>query len=164
MTLHQARICLWGLAAFLVFAATLILYWGTRAPLGIGDAPGPEVFQKDLRQTPRKEALPPLKEFDSFSRLDLRPALFDAPPPPPADPKPVAAPKRPPPINFKLTGTILEPENSYALFLNPKGVVEFKKTGETIEGAEVLEISPDKVTVLYQEERIVMKIETNVNP
>lgn len=84
----------------------------------------------------------------------LRGPLYD---PPPA----VAAAKKfvPPPMPVQLTGMIVEPDQSLAIFRDRSGKVEFCNVGQKIGEVEVLEITEDHVVVRYYGESVTMTLD-----
>jgi hypothetical protein len=59
----------------------------------------------------------------------------------------------------RLSGTIVEPGHSRALLVDAEGKMELKAVGERIGGVEVVEIGQDTCVVLYQGNRITLKID-----
>ncbi len=100
-------------------------------------------------------AMPALDTFESIWRLNLQRPLFDAPPP-------VAvrrAVPKPPSLAVKLAGTVVESGRSKAMFIASNGKVEFKGVGENISGAELLEITPERVSVRYRGKTVDLVLE-----
>jgi hypothetical protein len=89
----------------------------------------------------------------------LRRPLFD--PPPPA---PVVVVKAPPqPIRARLLATVIESENSTAMFRLAKGQVVFRKVGEPLDteepGAEIFKIETGAVSVRRGNEELRLSVE-----
>jgi len=91
-----------------------------------------------------------LDELQQLCATDLRPPLFD--PPPPTDTRTVAAP-RPAPMTVRLIGTVFEPGHSMAMFQKRDGGIELCAEGERVDdaGGEVVVTRIDRqvVTVVY---------------
>lgn len=92
--------------------------------------------------------VPPLKSFEAVWELNLRTPLYDNAAPTRVQARAV--------FPARLMGTILEPDNSQAMFATASGV-EFKRIGDTIADAQVVEIGADSVTVLFQGDRLTLR-------
>lgn len=82
---------------------------------------------------------------------DLRYPLYD--------PKPIQVKAAPPPkpvLKAKLVGTVLEPGFTYAIFTDASGKQTLVPVGQSIEGAEVLEIADGKAVVKFCGETITL--------
>ncbi len=75
----------------------------------------------------------PLAEYAVIWRTNLSGPLFDAPPPPPKPPEPVRLP-------ITLAGTATEEGQAFAFFRTADGRIKTVAVGQTIEGAELLEV------------------------
>lgn len=64
---------------------------------------------------------------------------------------PTAAPKPEPTLDlaFKLIGTVIEPDHSFAIFQVAPGQIEVRRVGETAGVAELISIGPRRVTIRY---------------
>ncbi len=94
--------------------------------------------------------IPPLESFKSVWAVDLRKPLFDG----------GAGPSNKPAFAAKLAGTVVEPGFSQAMFSLPGGQTEMHKVGDEVAGAEVLEINADSAIVLFDGQRLTLKMET----
>jgi hypothetical protein len=96
----------------------------------------------------------PLSDFAVIHARDLKKPLFDVvatAAPPPDVPKPQ--------LTVTLVGTAVEPGFTYGLFRLKSGEVKIVERGQTIEGAEVTEVSEDSATVRFHGELITLKAE-----
>ncbi len=90
------------------------------------------------------ETQPPLEEYAVIYSRDLRKPVFDIKPP---DPIKVEPPK--PKFKATLTGTVLEPGFTYALFRTSSGEDKLISVGQSIEDAEVTAIESETVTLNF---------------
>ncbi len=163
MTAHRLRSCLWATAS--VFTLGSVVLW-----VGVWwypyETPGTEVGHTAI-STDASEvhvaAFPPLSSFQSVWGLDLRRPLYDQPA------APVAAARRPavkrgPPLRVKLAGTVVEPGRSMAMFITKAGKVELKAIGERVDGAEVLDITQENVSMRYSGRTVDLKLQKKGQP
>jgi predicted lipoprotein len=80
-----------------------------------------------------------------LAQRPLRQALQDAP----------AAP--PPPLALRLSGTVVEPGRSRAVMIGSDGKSQLRAIGDVVDGAELIDISADSVTVKYLGNPVVLK-------
>lgn len=76
-------------------------------------------------------------------------------------PKPTATAEtraQAPPLTAKLTGTVIEQGRSLAMFITAAGKVELKGVGESIEGAQVKEITDRSVRLEHNGRTITMAL------
>jgi hypothetical protein len=157
MTNMQIRLGLHAAAGVLLCAAvaTVVLSLAlSYAQVPDADA---QAIQPISQDRPLK-TLAPLSAFEVVWKLDVRRPLYDA--------APVAVAKTPPPpLTFKLAGTVIEKNNSYAMFATSDGKTELKIGGEKVGGAggvggaEVLKIEDGAVTLRYYEQTINLKVQ-----
>lgn len=154
MNARRARVCLWSAAAVLAAGAGAIAVAAILMP----------VREPKVRATPSltkpgasasAESLPPLKAFAAAWSLDLRRPLYD---PPPGSVTAAKTAKPPPPLAVTLTGTVVEPGHSLAVFSAAGGKVELKAVGESAGGAEVLEIGRDTAVVWHNGEQVTLRV------
>jgi hypothetical protein len=132
------------LAATVVAAGAGFALWPVA---GVGDqaadtpAPAPA--------SPPAQARPPLSSYAVIYARDLQEPLFDAA----AGERPVARP------TVALAGTVVQPGNTFALLRTKAGQVQWARVGETVEGAEVTEITADSATVKFAGNTFTLKIE-----
>ncbi|MFG0250499.1 MAG: hypothetical protein ACF8OB_16560, partial [Phycisphaeraceae bacterium JB051] len=102
--------------------------------------------------------LPTLASFTPA--WDLRLRLVEQAPPTPPPTRPVATPPPPPakPFTAKLTGTIIEPNHSMALFTTPDGEIQFVNLGQMIEDAKVVQIQPEQVIIQHNGQTLTLEI------
>lgn len=126
-----------------VAAVAWALLWPYETTASLG-AKNPKTSRVSHDAAPQ---VPPLRVFETVWELNLRTAMYDN-----------AAPGRVQEraaFPAKLSGTIIEPGNSQAMFITATGV-EFKSVGDTIADAQVVEITANSVTVLYQGDRLTL--------
>ena len=151
MTIRDQKRLLWAinaaLAAALVTSALLL----TLLPLGVNmQAPSDGTTGRLISSTVGQTL--PLREFAVIYERDLRKPLFDAPPA-----RPIEAP--PPKLAARLIGTAVEPGFTYGLFKGKDGQTHLVEVGQKIDGAEVLQIAEGTATVLFEGERLQLKVE-----
>ena len=106
-----------------------------------------------------QSTLPTLASFTPAWDLRLRP-VQEAPPPAPTPT--VTAPPPPPPaksFTAKLTGTIIEPNHSMALFTTQTGEVQFVNLGQMVEDAKVVQIQPDQVIIERNGQTLTLEVD-----
>lgn len=91
--------------------------------------------------------LPALNAFDHAWQLQLRRPLFD-PPPVKVEVKAFV----PPPLAYRLTGTVLNPGGAMAMFVGPQGKIEIRRVGQQIGEATILDIGQDRVRINYYDQ------------
>jgi hypothetical protein len=97
-------------------------------------------------------SLRPIQDFAVIYQKDVRKPLFDA--------KPVAAEAPPPPkLSARLTGTVVEPGYTYAIFRTSAGETKLVRIGQSIEGAEVTAINEASATVKYAGQELTLPVE-----
>jgi len=134
---------LWVMDAVLAVGGVCLVGALLFRPLDAGPVcaePSPE------RVAPRPERAPvlPLEAYAAVYERDLQRPLYD--------PSPVPAPaaKPPPAPDLRLVGTVIEPDNTFALLRTRRGEVKWARIGEALEGAEVVEIESEAVTVRFK--------------
>lgn len=149
MTERNRKRLLWAVNAVLALA---ILASGglALAPLGpsVRDAPAPAPAPAvAAAETPPV----PLDAYDVICQRDLRGPLFDTA-------APQAAPAAPMPP-FHLTGTAVEPGFSFGLFRNSQGESKMVGVGESIDGAELVAVTEQAVTLKFGGRSVTMTVE-----
>ena len=103
----------------------------------------------------RAQAVVDPDELKQLCQVDLRRPLHDPPPPTP----PALPPARPPPpLNIRLSGTIIEPGHCQALIAMPDGTVQLKNIGESAGDARIQEIRDRSITVEYFGQSTVLNV------
>lgn len=97
-----------------------------------------------ITANPVEKTPPPPEEYAAIYSRDLRKPVFDIKPP---DPIKVEPPK--PKFKATLTGTVLEPGFTYALFRTSSGDDKLVSVGQSIEDAEVTAIESETVTLNF---------------
>jgi hypothetical protein len=147
MTLRTKRRWLWigsgtlaaiGLASVAALVAVPVEESDAEAVVAPVEAPPPP---------PRKM---PLAAYEAVSRRNLLQPLFDTAGPGQAAVKPT----------IKLVGTIIEKDQSFALLKAKDGQIRWAPVGETVDGAEVVEIMADSVTVRFSDQTFTLKVES----
>jgi len=93
----------------------------------------------------------PLADYAAIWGGNPRGSIYPPPPPPP----PVARKKKP--LTVRLTGTVVEPGFTYAILCGKSGQSKFVAIGQSLDGAEVVEVAADSATVRFDGESIVLK-------
>jgi len=76
------------------------------------------------------------------------------------DPKPAVVAEKPPPKPaLTVVGTVIEEGFTYALVKTQGGQVKMARVGQTVDGAEVLVVTADSVTVRFAGQEHVLKVE-----
>ena len=76
------------------------------------------------------------------------------------DPKPAVVAEKPPPKpTMTVVGTVIEEGFTYALLKTQGGQVKMARVGQTVDGAEVLVVTADSVTVRFAGQEYVLKVE-----
>ena len=92
---------------------------------------------------------PPLSAYEAISKRNVLQPLFDTPVAGQAALKPAV----------KLVGTIIEKDQSFAMLKAKDGQVKWAPVGEVVDGAEVLQIAADSVTVRFADQTFTLKVE-----
>jgi hypothetical protein len=129
-------------AATVAVGAGLALWPVGGAEDSAADPPPPAPIQ------PAAKPRPPLSAYSVIWARDLQQPLFEAQ---------AAARVINPPVT--LSGTVIQPGNTYALLRTKGGQVRWAQVGETIDGAEVTEIAADSATIRFSGEAFTLKID-----
>lgn len=157
MNTRQSRLALWGVSTVLGTATVVLLLAGWLWPYDLPQiTTGMSADTSAGRSSSDPAALPALSTFEPIWRLNLQRPLYDAPPS--AVAKQSATPK-PRSLNIKLAGTVVEPGKSMALFTTSTGKMELKGIGDDIDGARLLDIVLDRVSVQYRGKTIDLVLE-----
>jgi hypothetical protein len=141
-----------GIAATLAGAAYL--------PLGVAAPPQQPAAPQAPPNGRTHAALSPLTDYAAIYQRPLQAPLFDPPPQ-----KAVAPPPAPEPtFAARLIGTAVDPGFSYALFQTSADERKPVSVGQSIEGAEVLSIRADSVTVRFHGKTLELRIEEPTAP
>lgn len=142
MTLRTQRRLLWAVAALLALASagagTGLVLW----PLNpLESASGPAAAAADAPEETNSDASP-LSAYAVIYERDLQRPLFD--------PKPAAPKKKPPPKpTVILVGTVIAPGAARAVLKTKAGRIKMATVGQTVDGAEVLEVTADSATIRF---------------
>lgn len=100
-----------------------------------------------------------LEQYQQIWDLDLRQPLYDPPPPPvvTSTPRPQTPTSRP--LNVQLVGTIMDSSDSRGIF-NVNSQMQIKGLGDQVDGAKIVGITAETVTLLRNGERIVLNLPT----
>ena len=104
---------------------------------------------------PHATTAPSLSDFEPIFAMDLRKPLVD---PPKTDPAADALTEDSP-LSVRLSGTIIEPGRSVAIFSTGLTKTTIRQVGQEINGAEVVSIESDTVTLRYQGQLRQLKLE-----
>ena len=152
MNAYRVKTVLWlasiALAALVVLAAVRLALW----PVRIGATNPQAAPSRDVEASGAGNEAHPLEHYAVTWQRDLRRPLYDPPP--------IVAPKRArPELKIRLTGTVVEPGFTYALFATGDGKTVLARVGQKVEGAEVKSISDASVTVLFAGEMLKLKVQ-----
>ncbi len=150
MTLHTQNRMLWTLDVLLALAVVAggagLALWpiGRFEDDGVAEGVPPAATQAaaDL----------PLSAYAVLYDKDLLRPLYDAAPT-------VAAKTPPPKPTVTLVGTVIEQGFTYAMLRTKDGQVKMVAAGQTVEGAEVTEITSDSTTVRFGGQTHTLKIQ-----
>jgi hypothetical protein len=138
---------LMGAASALVVAVALLMPVAPAASSVEGRA-----FASITTRSATTESAAPGTDFSDLLDVSLSKPLVDVRPP--ARPLPVAGAASV--IGLRLTGTIVEPMHSYAVFTDPAGKTEIKSVGDLAGGSTISAINPDSVTLQYMGRSMVL--------
>jgi len=142
MTLRTQRRLLWTAAALLALASAGAGAGFVLWPLEpLASASGPAAAAADAPEETSSDASP-LSAYAVIYERDLQRPLFD--------PKPVAPKKKPPPEpTVTLVGTVIAPGAARAVLKTKGGQIKMATIGQTVDGAEVLEVTVDSATIRF---------------
>lgn len=166
MTVRKTRAWLRAVSITLIACALVVAVSAWFAPPDLRALHQPSAASSatdSSRRNASNVVLPSIQAFESVWALDLRRPLHDGVSPTKSARAPLAV---------KLTGTIIESQGkSQAIFLVPapgssgtpgtSGAmqVELHTVGERVGGAQILEIAGEAVTLLYEGERVTLRVE-----
>jgi len=162
MPIRRLRTLLWALSITLSLASLSAVSWAVWWPYHASlPQSTPATREKSASDDPGLSfGRPTLSQFEGLWDKRLRRPLYDPPPPTPK----VAEVKKLPPLQIKLLGTIIEPGKSQAMLATPRGTVELKRVGDTIDSeqppAELVTIERDRVVLKRQGDLITLEIKT----
>jgi len=105
------------------------------------------ISTSNMTVSSKTSGVPSMNDFAHAWELSLREPLYDAPAKQPVK-------FVPPPFPYVLVGTILNPDKTRAMFTSPSGKIEFRKEGETLGNAKLIQIQPEYVELLYYDKTI----------
>jgi len=142
MTLRTQRRLLWTAAAGLALASAAAGLGFVLWPLERIEAAGsPAAATAQAPEETGGEASP-LSAYAVIYERDLQRPLFD--------PKPAAPEKKPPPKpTVTLVGTVIAPGAARAVLKTKAGRIKMASVGQTVDGAEVLEVAADSATIRF---------------
>jgi len=153
---------LWFLAGLCLLAAFATATTAWLRPVSVTGQPtlqkiSPVQSQSQTTEKQTTSNLPSLASYQPIWKLQLRPVIKTvAPPPPPKAQTP--PPPRAKPFTAKLTGTILEPKHSMALFTTKTGEITFVGIGQMIEDAKVIQIQPKQVILEHNGQTLTLEL------
>ena len=95
-----------------------------------------------------------LDDYAVIYQRSLRKPLFDAP-----LPTTVIVEQPKPQLTIKLIGTAVEPGFTWALFKTKSGEEKLVAPGQSLEGAELIEVSQGSATVRFAGELVTLKVQ-----
>lgn len=109
------------------------------------------------RPSPVKPIPPkPLSFYLAAARVPLRRPLVD--PPAPSKPLPEKTVIQKTSLRAKLTGTIIDAEHAYGIFINAAGEEIPLTVGETIDGAELVQVKSHSATLKYRNTMVLLEL------
>ena len=138
---HRQRRRVLILANVLLAAGTVaVLAAVALLPLEASQASTPPPARTPTQPSQPAPKRQPLSSHAAIWGVDLNRPLFDPPPP-------ASAPVQPPTLNIQLAGTALEEGSACAFFRTPEGAVKMVAVGQTIAGAELIEVTQEAATL-----------------
>jgi len=122
-------------------------------PLRTGDVVDSPAVRRSDPSHQRQQEAEPLGAYGVIFQKNLRGPLFD-PKPPPVVSRPAEEPKS----NLHLAGVVLEKAFAYAIIMGKSGTSKLVQVGETIDRAEVVDITADSATVMLDGKRMTLKL------
>jgi hypothetical protein len=158
ITQRERKRLLWA-ANVAMAAAVVAVVAGAWWPLDLGAPRGAAPARTPKALPTLTPSLKDPEEYAVIYQRDLRRPLFDAPPV-----VATTAPAPPPPMPVRLTGTVVEPGFSFAMFRSGTGESRMASAGEVIDGVEVVSIGDANVTVRFAGQVITLKVEKEESP
>ncbi len=154
MRLRTTRQVIWLGSAVLIAGAVLSVVMALLIPVNIEEVATPDAL-KDSSAATSQQIGPTDADFANLWAVNLRQPLYDAPASPTTaavDPAPVAVAQPPPatPLMIRLTGTIIEGGNRFAILAMPDEKRILKRVGDQADGAEIIEIGDGMIRVRHQ--------------
>jgi hypothetical protein len=149
--MRNRRRLLWALNGLLAAGTLLGALWAF-APLDVSQDHATEPLSKSSGLAAVESEARSADDYAVIYQRNLRKPLFD--------PTPVSIKSAPPPkpkLKATLTGTVLEPGFTYALFIDSKGQQKLVSIGQSVEDAEVLSIRDSEATVRFCGEEMILK-------
>lgn len=154
----QVKLLLWTSAAVFGAGAVAVLAWGGAGPGDVATADASNAGRATTR--PAGAGDPPLTAFEDVWETSFGQPLVPPAPPPAAGPAVAAAS---PAVPVRLLGTVVEPGGpSMAVLAGPDGRPQWRQVGESVGGAEVVQIDPDQVTVRHGGGTVVLEVQKPV--
>lgn len=144
MTLRHRKRLLDAVNVLLLAALGVMVAWAALSPVPRDLPEAGAAPNDDPAGTARDDRLPPLAKYAAVYARDLRKPLYD---PEPVEKVEESEPT--PPLRIELTGTVVEPGYTYAFFRTRSEPAAMANVGDTVDGAEVVEIASDSVTVRW---------------
>jgi hypothetical protein len=142
MTLRTQRRLLWAVAALLALASAGAGVGFVLWPLERLEESGGSGAPSAKAQGETDGEGSPLSAYAVIYERDLQRPLFD--------PKPVAPEEKPPPKpTVTLVGTVIAPDAARAVLKTNAGRIKMATVGQTVDGAEVLEVTADSATIRF---------------
>ena len=148
MTLRTKRRMLWTCSGAL--AAIGLASVAALVAVPVEDLSAEAAVTTPVEAPPPPAKKMPLAAYEAASRRNLLQPLFDTGPAGQAAVKPTV----------KLVGTIIEKDQSFAMLKAKDSQVHWASVGESVDGAEVVEIKADSVTVKFADQLHVLKVES----
>jgi hypothetical protein len=157
MTIRRKRELLWTTAAIAAGVAVIVVALAATTALDLPDsgaaAAGSTIAPAGV-QIGSADDIPSIDDLATVWSIDLGHDVVATGPAPTAD-----AASAPPPPDLHVIGTIIEPGHSLAMLIGPAGKTLFIGVGEQFQGATIVAINNDSVTVEIAGARSVLKVE-----
>jgi hypothetical protein len=143
MTIKRLKNILWSTAGVFTAAGLILIIWAASGPSL------PNLDQETARRNLAGSSVGTsvnsvdVQELEQLALIDLQRPLRDAPP------AQLAAAKVIPPLDIRLTGTIVEPGHSRAMIELADGTVQLKGVGDVAGDARITEIQQGSIRVEY---------------
>jgi hypothetical protein len=156
MTTRTARHLLWTTTTIATGGAVLAVALAVTMPVDLPDrntsAAGPSTLPSHRNGS--SDDIPSFADLAKVWSIDLGHDVVATAPPPDAD-----AAIAQPPSDLHVIGTVVEPGHSLAMLIGPAGKATFLGVGDQFQGATIVAIAVDSVTVEISGSRSILKIE-----
>ena len=157
MSVRQIKMILWWCCGVLICSSLAVVgfafFWPYDGEM-TEDSRSEHPSISSVEKLP--DTWPKLSTFAPLWTLDLRRPLYDVSPQSSEQP---SSPRLPQVLGLRLTGTVIEPNHSIAMFITREGKVALRSVGQKVEQAQILEIMSDRVSVEHAGRQIDLVLE-----